>query len=96
MLRIILTYLIPFVLPAAAWFVWQKFFAKSPALGGATRIDPHQVPWHWLGLAGLVLAAATLTTLGVFGGASPGEVYQPAEMIDGKITPGKHVPAERR
>ena len=92
MLRIVVTYLIPFVLPMAAWFVWRKFFAA----GGATRIDPRQVPWHWLGLAGLVLAAATLATLGVFGGGSPGEIYQPPRMIDGVITPGQYGPAERR
>ncbi len=95
MLRILLTYLIPFLLPMLGWFVWHRFFAKPPAPGEATGANPRQAPWHWLGLAGLLLAAATLGTLAVFGGGSPGEVYFPPETIDGKIVPGYTRPAER-
>lgn len=94
MLRIMLTYLIPLLLPVAAWFIWHKFFAKPPAPGEAA--GPDQAPWLWLSLAGLVLMAASLGTFAVFSGNSPGAIYQPPEMIDGEIVPGRHVPAERR
>ena len=95
MARILLTYLIPFLLPVAVWFAWHKFFAKPPAPGEVTGAYPHQAPWHWLGLAGLLLMAATLGTLAMFSGGRPGEVYHPPEIIDGKIVPGRHVPAKR-
>lgn len=95
MSRIFLTYLIPFLLPIAVWFAWHKFFAKPPAPGEETGVAPRQAPWHWLGLAGLVLLMATLGMLAVFSGGHPGDVYHPPQMIDGKIVPGYHNPADR-
>ena len=43
-----------------------------------------------LAVAGLVLLAATLGAYALLVGGDPGEVYQPARLIDGKVEPGSH------
>lgn len=83
MTRILLTYVVPLVLPAVAWYVWNR-------LSGPGRPGWSAAPWPALGASGVALLAATLGALALLTGAGPGEVYAPAQFIDGEVAPGTH------
>jgi hypothetical protein len=86
MVRIIFTWVVPFVVPAIGWYVWVRFFNKprSPEVTGWSK-----APWAWLAVAG---AAAVVAVLLVTAppGADPGQVYEPAHIEDGKVVPGQY------
>ena len=88
MIRILITYLIPLLLPVLAWYLWTKFSpakAKTPEnLTGSAA-----APWSKLGIAGVVLLALTLGSVALFSGAEPGNVYEPARMVDGEVVSGE-------
>jgi hypothetical protein len=91
MLRIMLTYVIPFLLPTILYFAWV--FAtqrRAAASGGGAQAQAWQdVPWVWLIGAGIILMALSLAATALFGGDQPGGVYEPARLIDGRIEPGQ-------
>jgi hypothetical protein len=95
MVRILVTYVIPLVVPVVAWFLWQHFFAQPVGPDGTPR-RLRDAPWPWLGLAGVVLVAGLLGSIALFGGGRPGEVYVPPQVIDGKVVPGRHLPPDGR
>ncbi len=78
MTRILLTYVLPLLLPTALYLLWLRF-----AGGGARR----EVPWMWLAIAGLGLAAMVLSGLALSGGDKDG-IYEPPHVENGKIVPG--------
>lgn len=89
MTRILLTYVVPLVLPTIAWYVWTRLSGpKAPGPGRAGGWSA--APWPALGASGVVLLAATLGALALLTGAGPGEVYAPAQFIDGEVAPGTH------
>ena len=88
MTRILITYVVPLVLPALAWYLWHRFRPQRP--GEEERKGWAAAPWPQLGIAGLVLLAATLGAVALLVGGVPGETYQPARLIDGKVVPGDH------
>ena len=92
MIRMLLTYLVPLVLPAVVWYLWHRL---SPAGAGTPdrKTGWAAAPWDRLGIAGVVLLALTLGSLAVFSGAGPGNVYTPARVVDGKVLPGEQVTA---
>lgn len=89
MIRILITYVIPLVLPAIGWYVWQRFRPQRPEQE-EERKGWAVAPWPQLSVAGVVLLALTLGSIAVFVGGSPGETYVPARVIDGKVVPGTY------
>ena len=89
MTRILLTYLVPLVLPTIAWYVWNRL-AGPKAPGGGRAGGWSAAPWPALCASGVALLAATLGALALLTGAEPGEVYAPARFVDGEIAPGSH------
>lgn len=88
MTRILLQYLLPFLLPMAIYLLWALFARKRRAAGGA----PYRLqdgPWFWVILAGLVLAAGGLVFTALTSGEAPGGVYTAPRWEDGKIVPGR-------
>jgi len=80
--RVLLTRLILFLIPFAAWFVWQWIAKRTGRPMGAT-------PWTWLAAAGALLAAVSLMATALFQGDNRAETYVPAETsADGTVTPG--------
>lgn len=78
---------VPLLLPTILYLVYMTAVRRrAQATGGKTGWE--EVPWTWLGIAGAILALVTLGAIALFGGADPGSVYRPAELIDGKIQPG--------
>ena len=80
--RVLLTRLILFLLPFAGWFIWSWIAKRTGRPMGAT-------PWTWLGVAGALLAAASLMGTALFQDDNRAETYVPAETgPDGSVTPG--------
>jgi hypothetical protein len=79
MLRILLQYLLPLVLPFLAWLIYARL-AHKPGLDAA--------PWIGLAAAGVGLLVVSLVTWGLLGGSEPGETYVPARIEDGRLVPG--------
>jgi drug/metabolite transporter (DMT)-like permease len=94
MTRLVLTVLLPLLLPTLLYVLWLA--AAGPAHpahpGGAPPRRP--LPWPWLLAAGLLLMAAMLYFVGTRLGGTPDGVYVPPKYIDGQVVPGHLVPAE--
>lgn len=83
MIRILLTYIVPLLLPAVIYFLWLKYTAG--------RASPREMPWPWLVGAGLFLALVVFIGLVLLGG-EPGGDYVPPHLENGEIVPGHFRP----
>lgn len=88
MTRILLSVLLPVVLPTAVYFLYAWYAARRARVAGSTpeRID---VPWSWLAIAGFGLLIVSLGINLVYGTYQPGQRYEPAHIEGGKIVPGR-------
>ncbi len=90
MTRILLTIVLPLLLPTLVYVLWLAATRRAALAGPA----PWQaLPWVWLVGAGVALAALLLFIIGVHVG-SPEGTYVPPRYIDGRVVPGHIVPAE--
>lgn len=85
MLRILVTIVLPLLLPTALYLLW---FAAARHLRPAGAGPARALPWPWLAAAGVVLAAMVLYLIGVQIGGSAQGVYVPPRWEGGKIVPG--------
>lgn len=88
MVRILLSVVVPIVLPTVLYFLYAWFVARRARVAGAAP-DKVDVPWSWLALAGVVLLALSLLIEFTYGGYKPGSRYEPAHMEGGKLVPGQ-------
>ncbi|MBV9858543.1 MAG: hypothetical protein JO038_00340 [Alphaproteobacteria bacterium] len=89
MLRVILTIVLPLVLPTALYLLWLRSVQSARAGTIAWR----RMPWIWLAGAGAALLALVLFVVTVhFGGPQRG-VYVPPQWRNGQIVPGHVEPA---
>ncbi|MDH5747683.1 MAG: hypothetical protein OEY85_00070 [Rhodospirillales bacterium] len=94
MIRMLLTYVLPIILPAAIYILWVKAAQKRKAqAGGGGEEDEHgpsinKGPLFWLILLGVVLAASGLVYMALTGKQDPGGTYQSPRYEGGKIIPG--------
>ena len=84
MLRILLQYLLPLVLPFLAYLIYARLAHKTGGLGDAPLIG--------LAVAGVVLMAVSLATWTLLTGSDPGGTYVPARFEDGQLVPGTTEP----
>lgn len=84
MLRVLLTALLPLVLPAVTYAVVARLRGRPPTEG----------PWFWLFLGGVGLTLVTLVVVGLDSGAAPGERYVPARMEEGGVAPPESLPPD--
>ena len=78
--RVILTIVIPLLLPTGLYLLWRLALGRSPNLS---------VAWLWLLLAGLGLAVASLIVVSMdFTEPSQG-TYVPPHVSDGQVVPGR-------
>jgi hypothetical protein len=85
MLRVLLTIVLPLLLPTMAYLLWVGTFGAEP--GGHT-MRWRAVPWIWLAGAGVVLLAIVLFAVTVHFGAPQEGVYVPPRWEGGRIIPG--------
>lgn len=94
MIRVLLTIVLPLLLPTALYLLWVLAMRRTELTAGAQLL--RDIPLVWLAAAGLGLVAVVLVLVSLgFGGGSTG-VYVPPIIIDGKIVPGHVVPAPPR
>ena len=85
MLRVLLHYLLPFVLPIVAYAAYV-YLTKTATTGWLGR-----APWVWLLGTGAALVCVSLIAWGLFEGADPGTTYIPPRFEDGRVVPGEFV-----
>ena len=88
MTRVVLMYLIPFLLPLAAYvaFAWYRSKFVASHEGEAPGIE--KGPWPYLLLAGALLTVGVAGTMAIIGGHDPDSTYTPARFEDGRVVPG--------
>jgi hypothetical protein len=84
-MRLLLTMLVPLVLPTALYVLWAMTLGRHAPSG-------RRAPWPWLAGAGVVLAVAVLVTVAETSGSRDGR-YVPPHEENGQIVPGHVVPA---
>jgi Family of unknown function (DUF6111) len=80
-MRVLLTILLPLILPTVIYFLWRAARRLAIVTEGAT------LPWPWLLGAGVALTAITLVIVSVQFGAAPTGKYVPPRVIDGQVEP---------
>lgn len=91
MVRVLLTYILPLLAPAAVFVLWTWARATYVRRHGGQPPAIEDGPWFWLLLSGGVLVLATLGATALLTEAGrPGDTYVPPRVIDGKIVPGHH------
>jgi hypothetical protein len=80
MLRLLLQYVLPLVLPFLAYLIYARLAHKRRGMG--------DTPWMALAAAGVGLLAVSLVSWGLLSGSDPGETYVPARFEDGRLVPG--------
>lgn len=94
MLRIILTVLVPLLLPTAGYVLYVLVIERRRRRAEETHTQaPWWVaaPWPWLLLAGAGMMAVTLGAVAVTSGAPPHSPYIPAHLDDGRVVEGSQV-----
>ena len=91
MIRVLLTILLPLILPTLLYVLWLVAARRAELAGpGVWR----SLPWAWLAVIGVVLSGGLLYFVGTHIGSMPQGTYVPPRYIDGRIEPGHVVPAE--
>jgi len=91
MLRIVLIQLMLFATPFVVWGLYVLLMRRKAAAEGPLFND---APTVWLMVSGIGLAAAGLVWLAVFSGTPGDGTYVPPHYEDGRIVPGRVLPAE--
>lgn len=89
MTRIILTYLVPFLLPLAgytAWIWYRSFYAERHG-GEAPKFE--QGPWPLMLFLGALLSLGVLSYSALNTGSPPDEIYVPPHLENGQVVPGR-------
>ena len=92
MSRIMLTYIVPFLLPAAAYAAWVWYRTVYAARHGGEAPKLEQGPWPLLLFGGAVLAFAVLAATALIRGGSPDGNYVPPHLEKGEMVPGHMEP----
>jgi ABC-type branched-subunit amino acid transport system permease subunit len=85
MIRIALSYGLPFLMPFGAYAVYVYLTRRAEAQG----IQWQDAPWVWLVLSGLVLVIVTFVSMGLLTGADPSGTYVPPHTEGGRIVPAE-------
>ena len=85
MLRVLLTIVLPLLLPTALYLLWIGTFGAESGIGAGWW---RAVPWIWLAGAGALLLAMVLFVVTVHFGSSQQGVYVPPRWEGGRIIPG--------
>jgi len=79
--------ILPLMLPTAIYVAYAVLL--RPRGGGGMP----EVPWIWLGGAGVLLLAVSLLAVALVGGAKPTDKYLPPKIVNGQIQQGHYEPA---
>jgi hypothetical protein len=85
MIRVIVTIVLPLLLPTALYLLWVTVLRAPRDSGSATW---RSLPWVWLAGAGALLLAVVLIFITVGFGTSQQGVYIAPRYVGGRIVPG--------
>ena len=88
MIRIVFTYIVPFLLPTAIYLAWAWYRARYAASHGGEVPKIERGPWPMLVFLGAVLMLASLVTTALTNGSDAGAIYTPPHLENGKLVPG--------
>jgi hypothetical protein len=91
--RILLTIVLPLILPTALYLLWVTML-RPARHDGTTRWTA--LPWLWLAVAGAGLLAIVLFVVTVHFGKPQQGVYVPPRLENGHIVPGHIEPPSSR
>lgn len=91
MLRVLLSVVVPLLLPTALFFAYAWYVARRARRRGE-EVREIDAPWSWLIVTGVGLAVLSVVATYVNDGAAPGGHYVPAHMENGTLVPGRTVP----
>ncbi len=97
MARIVITYLLPLLLPFLMYLAWNAYARAQARKNGGEEPSLQKGPIFWCIVAGFILLASSLLTLALTGGDSPDSGrYIPPRVEDGRIIPPSYekVPAQ--
>jgi ABC-type Fe3+ transport system permease subunit len=86
MIRIVIENVLLFVMPTAVYLAYVYLVRKE---GGAGNDVLAEAPLLWLSASGAVLVLAAMILFGSTKGGTPSQGYEPPEMQNGKIVPGR-------
>jgi len=89
MLRVLLTIVLPLLLPTALYLLWATALRPGRRNGAAFW---GALPWIWLAGMGVALLAIVLFVVTVHFGAPQEGVYVPPRWENGEIVPGHMQP----
>jgi hypothetical protein len=89
MVRIVFTYIIPFLLPSAVYFVWGWYRTRYVAEHAGQAPGLERGPWAMLIFLGAVLTFASLAATALLQGSEAGSVYTPSHLENGQVVPGR-------
>jgi hypothetical protein len=92
--RVLLTIVLPLILPTALYLIWVTTLRRQSSPDADSRWTA--LPWVWLAGAGLVLLAIVLFVVTVHFGAPQEGVYVPPRWQNGHIVPGHIEPQPSR
>ena len=87
MIRIVLEYLLPLLLPTLVWLAWAWLMRHARQKGNHDWWQ--EGPWFWLVVAGFVALVAVLGMTAVTGTGKPGQTYEAPYLKDGQVVPGQ-------
>ena len=88
MIRILLQYLLPILLPTLAFVAWVYLTRQSQEMASETIARVRDGPWFWLIVAGIALMGLGLGYV-AFQGEAPGGVYRAPHIENGRVVPGR-------
>ena len=91
-MRQFLIFGLPILTPVALYLLW---FARATQRASAAGEPPPRLgdaPWAWVIGAGVALAAFVLGILAFQGQGPASPNYQPPQLIDGRVAPGRVAP----
>lgn len=92
MARILLTYIVPFLLPMAVYAAWTWYRARYAAAHGGEAPRLERGPWPLLVFLGAVSAFAVLGATAFLAGGPTDQRYVPPHVVDGQVVPGHTEP----
>jgi Family of unknown function (DUF6111) len=84
--RVLLTIVLPLILPTALYLFWVTALRRPSSPGSEARWAA--LPWVWLAGAGVALLAIVLFVVTVHFGVPQQGVYVPPRWQNGHIIPG--------
>jgi hypothetical protein len=95
MLRILLEYAVPIVLPSLLYLTWLAYENRRIARGGQGVLRKlEDGPWAWLFAGGVLLAVGGTMLLALIRGPGTEGRYVPPHVENGEVVPGHVEPAK--